>query len=118
MTTAEVAKQFNELAQQGNWDQILNELFSKDAESIEPPGINGLPTVKGLDKIKEKGKTWADMIEEMHGGYTGEPQVAGNYFVCLMGIDVTMKGQPRSKIDEVALYEVRDGKIVKEQFFY
>jgi hypothetical protein len=57
------------------------------------------------------------MIEEVHGGYTNEPQVGGNYFACAMGIDVTMKGQPRSKMDEVALYEVRNGKIVKEQFF-
>lgn len=117
MNTTEVAGRFHELAQQGNWDQILNELFSEDAESIEPPGSEGLPTVRGLDKIEEKGKLWASMIEEVHGGYSNEPQVAGNYFVCTMGIDVTMKGQPRSKMDEVALYEVKNGKIVKEQFF-
>jgi hypothetical protein len=35
-----------------------------------------------------------------------------------MGMDVTMKGQGRSKMDEIAVYEVKDGKIVKEQFFY
>jgi hypothetical protein len=118
MSTQEVAKRFNELAQAGQWDVVLEELFSKDAESIEPAGAQGLPSVKGLDKIKEKGKQWAEMIQEMHGGYTNEPQVAGNHFVCTMGIDVTMKGQQRTKIDEVAVYEVRDGKIVKEQFFY
>jgi hypothetical protein len=31
---------------------------------------------------------------------------------------VTMKGSGRMKMDEIALYEVKDGKIVKEQFFY
>ena len=35
-----------------------------------------------------------------------------------MGMDVTMKGAGRVKMDEIALYEVKDGKIVKEQFFY
>jgi len=35
-----------------------------------------------------------------------------------MGIDVTMKGKPRTKIDEVAVYEVKNGKIVTEQFFF
>ncbi len=118
MSTQDVAKRFNELAQAGQWEVVLDELFSKDAESIEPAGAQGLPSVKGLDKIREKGKLWADMIQEIHGGYTNAPQVAGNYFVCTMGIDLTMKGQPRTQIDEVALYEVRDGKIVKEQFFF
>jgi hypothetical protein len=58
------------------------------------------------------------MIEEVYGGYCNEPQVAGNYFVCAMGVDVKMKGQPRGKMDEIALYEVRDGKILSEQFFF
>jgi hypothetical protein len=33
-------------------------------------------------------------------------------------MDVTMKGQGRMNMDEIAVYEVKDGKIVKEQFFY
>jgi len=35
-----------------------------------------------------------------------------------MGMDCTYKGMGRQKMDEIALYEVKDGKIVKEQFFY
>ncbi len=118
MTTQEVAKKFYDLAQQGNWDKIQDELFSKDAKSVEPIHAQGLGNATGLDKIKEKGKQWQAMIEETHGGYCNEPQVAGNYFVCKMGADVTMKGQGRTKMDEIALYEVKDGKIVMEQFFY
>jgi hypothetical protein len=117
MTTQEVAKRFYDLAQQGKWEQIQNELFSQDAKSIEPPGPEGLTTVQGLDKIKEKGKQWEKMIQETHGGYCNEPQVAGRYFACAMGVDATMKGQGRTKMDEIALYEVKDGKIISEQFF-
>ena len=58
------------------------------------------------------------MVEEMHGGFSNQPQIAGNYFAVAMGMDVTMKGQGRMKMDEIAVYEVKDGKIVKEQFFY
>ena len=54
----------------------------------------------------------------MHGGFTGAPQVAGNYFSVAMGMDCTMKGAGRIKMDEIAVYEVKDGKIVKEQFFF
>jgi limonene-1,2-epoxide hydrolase len=35
-----------------------------------------------------------------------------------MGRDVTFKGKPRMQLDEVAVFEVKDGKIVLEQFFY
>jgi hypothetical protein len=54
----------------------------------------------------------------MHGGYTGAPIVAGNFFSCTMGMDITMKGQGRMNMEEVCLYQVKDGKIVLEQFFY
>ena len=117
MTTQEVADRFNELAQQGQFEQILDELFADDAKSIEPAG-SMFPDVQGLAAIKEKGKQFHDMIEEMHGGYTGAPMVAGNYFTCVMGMDVTLKGQPRMSMDEVAVYHVQDGKIKSEQFFF
>lgn len=118
MTTQQVAKRFYELSQAGDWDKIQEELFSSNAKSIEPAHAQGLQTAIGIDKIKAKGKQWQDMIEESHGGYCNEPQVAGNFFSCAMGADVTMKGQGRTKMDEIALYEVKDGKIVSEQFFY
>jgi hypothetical protein len=35
-----------------------------------------------------------------------------------MGMDVTLKGAGRVNMDEIAVYEVKDGKITKEQFFY
>jgi hypothetical protein len=118
MNTQEIAKRFYSLAQEGKWDQLQTDLFSKDAKSIEPAHAQGLQSVTGLDKIKEKGKIWESMIQEVHGGYCNEPQVAGNFFTCAMGVEMTMKGQSRSKLDEIALYEVKDGKIVSEQFFY
>ncbi len=118
MTTQDVARRFHELSQSGQWDQIQNELFADNARSIEPANSPGMKTVEGIEAIKEKGKQFGEMVEEMHGGYSNEPQVAGNHFAVVMGMDITMKGQGRVKMDEVAVYEVKDGKIAKEQFFY
>jgi hypothetical protein len=118
MNTQEIADRFYQLAQENKWNEIQDELYSKNAKSIEPAGAQTLPSVEGIDKIREKGKAWESMIQEVHGGYCGAPQVAGNYFVCTMGFDATFKGQGRSKMDEVALYKVEDGKIVSEQFFF
>ena len=118
MTTNDMANRFNELAQTGNWQQIQDELFADNAVSIEPENSPGMRSVEGLEAIRAKGKQFEEMMEEMHGGYSNEPQVAGNHFAVAMGMDVTMKGQGRMKMDEIAVYQVKDGKIVKEQFFY
>jgi len=118
MTTQDVANRMYELFKENKWAEVQQEFFSDDAESIEPPGSPGMQSVKGKDAIKKKGDDFNNMIEEVHGGYTGEPIVAGNYIALAMGFDATMKGMGRQKMDEIALYEVKDGKIVKEQFFY
>ena len=118
MTTHDVANRLSELFKENKWNEAQDELFSEDAQSIEPPHSKGLQTVKGLGNIKKKGEQFNAMVEEMHGGYAGEPIVAGNFIAVPIGIDVTMKGMGRMKMDEIALYEVKDGKIVREQFFY
>ena len=120
MTTQDVANRFNELAQVGDFTKILEELFAANAQSIEPPhgAAMGMSNADGIDAIKEKGKAFNQMVEEMHGGYTTPPVVGGNFFSVGMGMDVTMKGAGRLKMDEIAVYEVKDGKITKEQFFF
>jgi ketosteroid isomerase-like protein len=118
MTTQEVANRFNELAQTGQWNVIQDELYADNAVSIEPASSPGLKTVEGLEAIKEKGKQFGEMVEEMHGGYSNDPVVGGSHFALAMGMDVTMKGQGRMQMHEIAVYEVKDGKIVKEHFFY
>jgi len=118
MTTQDVANRLNELFKENKWMEAQQELFSEDAESIEPEHSPGLKTVKGKDAIRKKGEEFNNMVEEMHGGYSSEPIVAGNFIAVAMGIDATYKGMGRQKMDEIALYEVKDGKIVKEQFFY
>jgi hypothetical protein len=117
-TTTEVAARFNELAKEGKWDQIQDELYADNAVSIEPPGTQGLQSAEGLPAIKEKAKRFNEMVEEMHDGYSTDPIVAGNFFSVAMGLDATMKGMGRMRMDEIAVYEVKDGKIVKEQFFF
>jgi hypothetical protein len=118
MTTQEVANRLSQLFKENKFQEAQEELFSQDCESVEPAHSPGMQSVKGLDAIKKKGEEFNNMIEEMHGGYAGEPIVAGNYIALAMGMDATYKGMGRQKMDEIALYEVKDGKIVKEQFFY
>lgn len=118
MTTQEVANRFQELTKENRWDLIQEELYSEDAVSIEPPHAQGLTNAEGLAAIKQKAVNFNDSIEEMHGGWCSDPVVGGNYFSVAMGMDATMKGMGRMSMNEIAVYEVKDGKIVKEQFFF
>jgi hypothetical protein len=118
MTTQEDADRLYQFCKEGKWEEAQDALFSKEAESIEPPHSQGVQHVQGLDNIKAKAKSFSSQVEEVHGGYVKGPLVAGNFVSLAIGMDVTMKGAGRMNMEEIALYEVRDGQIVKEQFFF
>lgn len=117
MNTQEVANRLVELCRSGQFEQCYQELYSPDVWSIEPAG-NPMEKVQGLDGIKAKGETWNSMMEEFHGSAVGDPIVSGNHFSCTMMYDATFKEGGRQEMNEICVYEVKDGKIVKEQFFY
>ena len=120
MTTQDVADKFMELARENKYDRIQDELYSQDCESIEPASgaEMGMFNAKGMAAIQEKGKKFNEGVEEMHDGYAHDPIISPTHFALAMGMDVTMKGVGRINMDELAVYEVKDGKIIKEQFFY
>ncbi|MGI8950054.1 MAG: SnoaL-like domain-containing protein [Chitinophagaceae bacterium] len=119
MSTQEVANRLVELCKQGKFEEAQNELFAQDAESIEPDEMPGFPQkVKGLDAIKKKGKDFQGMLEDVHGITATEPIIMGNSIAFGLSMDVTMKGRGRENMNEICVYEVKDGKITKEQFFW
>ena len=119
MTTKEIADRLVELCRKGEFEQAQKELYAEDAASIEPDANAGFPKeTYGLKNIIEKGNTFQSMIEEVHGNNMGEPIFGGNAIAVSLSMDLTMKGRGRSKMEELCVYEVKDGKIVSEHFFY
>jgi hypothetical protein len=121
MTTSETANRYCELARQNKWPEILDELCSKDLVNKEPDHVQsrGIPVItRGLDAIKAKGKANRELIEAIHNQHCSDPLVAGNFFTVTLTRDVTFKSRPRMTLDEIALLELKDGKIISEQFFY
>jgi len=118
MTTQQIASRLVELCRQGKFEEAQNELFSKDAVSIEPYATPEFAKeTKGLDAIHEKGKKWEGMVEEMHHMEVSDPMVASNTFACTMRMDITTRGRGRMDMTELCVYQVKDGKIVSEEFF-
>ena len=118
MTMKEVAARFDELAQQEKWFEIQDELFAENVRSIDPANSPYLGYAEGKAAVRKKGKDFTDRIEAVHRMYTSKPLVSGNHFTVGREMDITVAGHGRIQINEIMLYEVKDGQIVLEQFFY
>jgi ketosteroid isomerase-like protein len=117
MTTKEVANRLVTLCREGKIMEAQQELYSADIESIEPAHAP-VKSAKGREAVTKKGIFFADMIEARHGASVSEPIVEGNYFTIGWQMDVTMKGMGRMNMEEICIYHVKDGKIVREEFFF
>jgi ketosteroid isomerase-like protein len=118
MTTQEVATRFNELARQEKWFEIQDELFSDDATSTDPKSSRWFGYAEGKAAIRKKGEDVVRGITAVNRLHTTEPLVWGNHFAVGREQDTIHKDFGRMQISQIMLYEVRDGKIVCEQFFY
>ncbi len=119
MTTQEVANRYYELIQMHQYEQIQNELYAPDAVSIEPENDTNLPlVVTGIEALRQKEGLFFSQVEAMHGSYMSEIVVSSFFFSMMTGMDVTMRGKQRKNKEQICVFEVRNGKIVKEQFFY
>jgi len=119
MTTLEIGKQLVELCKQGKNAEVIEKLYDKDIVSVEagaPPG--GSAETRGIEAIRGKSKWWADN-HIVHSATCDGPFPHGDRFIVRFTYDVTNKPQNRRlQMDEAALYTVKDGRIVREEFFY
>lgn len=117
MNTQDVADNLVAYCRNGQFEEAMKELYAPNIVSIEPEG-SPAPKLEGIEAVIQKSIQFAENVEEMHGNEVSEPIVADRFFSCKMVMDVTFKGAPRMKMEEICLYEVSDGKIIREQFFF
>jgi ketosteroid isomerase-like protein len=96
-----------------NDDEILA-LYADDIESTEA----GQPPMVGHDALRSKFAGWRGMVTDT----SFEPRrvvVDGNVIVIEWVGRVTLAASGRqAELHEVAVHEIRDGKIAREAFFY
>jgi hypothetical protein len=124
VSTGNVARRLIELCRVGQFDRAVEELYAKDARSIEMDSQGdaesggALGNADGLEAIRLKGKRFENSVAQVHGITVSDPLIAGSFFTIALGFDATYKEGGRKAMKEVCVYEVRDDKIVREQFFY
>jgi hypothetical protein len=118
MKTEQIAQKLSDYCRKGEFEHAQKELFASDAISVEPSASPMFEKeTKGLNAILEKGHKFESMTEKVYGVQTSEPLVSGNSFAMRLSMDMEMKGRQREKMEELCVYNVKDGKIVSEQFF-
>jgi ketosteroid isomerase-like protein len=120
--TMEVAKKLVELCKQGKFHEATESLYAENVVSIEagaPPGQSA--RVEGIAAVLAKGEWW-EKNHEVHKAEVAGPWPHGDRFIVRFTLDITAKAGPmagkRFPMDEAALYTVKDGKVVHEEFFY
>ena len=117
--TTAVAEELVAFCRAGRNMDAINTLYSPDIVSIESMGNEQMPReMKGIDAIRQKNKWWGEN-NEVHSSVVDGPFIGEDKFAVYYNYDVTFKptGQ-RTPMEEMALYSVKDGKVVREQFFY
>jgi len=118
MSAQEVANRLVQLCREGKNADAITELYDDNIVSIEPEGSPMGGKTVGKEAVLGNTNYWYSTVEELHSSSISNPIVAGDFFACTMNVDATYKEQGRNVMDELCVFEVKDGKIVTSQFFY
>jgi ketosteroid isomerase-like protein len=121
MDVNELGRRLVDLCREGR-DHDALDLYSPDAVSVEAGAMPEVPQVAtGKDAIRRKGEWWTSH-NEVHQANVKGPFPNGDRFAVIFDYEITPKAGPyagkRTKMEEVGVYTVEDGRIVREEFFY
>lgn len=120
MDAMEIGQQLVTCCSEGRNLEAIDTLYAGDIVSVEaadPP--EGDREMQGIDAVRGKNQWWLDNHEVHSASVKGPFPHGEDRFAVTFNFDVTNKpsGQ-RFSMEEVALYTVSDGKVVREEFFY
>ena len=118
-SAAAVAQELVNLCRAGKYLDAVARLYSKDIVSVEPVDSTQKPAeMRGIDAVRGKNERWVEN-NEIHKAEAIGPFVGEGQFVVGYDFEFTPKQSGRRmRMSEMGLYTVKDGKIVRERFFY
>lgn len=119
MDALEIGNELVSLCQKGENIKAIEKLYSPEIVSVEAISMPNMPAeMHGFDAIKEKNK-WFMENNTIHSAEVKGPFPLGDRFSVYFKYDITdNKSNKRQSMEEMALYTTKNGKIVKEEFFY
>ena len=114
-TTHEIANRLTELVSEQKFVEAYEQLYADDAESIDLLDKEQ-SWLKGLTNLLEREKnllSWTD-INTIN---VSKPLVEGNTFAISRSMNYTIMGQCQTEVEQLCIYQVKDGKISRQQVF-
>ncbi|MFQ6549046.1 SnoaL-like domain-containing protein [Aestuariibius sp. 2305UL40-4] len=120
MGIMEIGNELVKGCREGREMENLDRLYAADAVSVEAADMQGMGReAPGLEAIRGKHQWWESNFEVI------EPRVEGPYphgedrFAVMFGGKFRNKESGEiSDMNEIAVYHVKNDKIVREEFFY
>lgn len=122
-STLEVGKKLVDMCRKVQFKEAIDALYAPNIKSVEAHAGDGtMPrTLEGIEAIRGKTVWWLENHTVHSVGVEG-PFPNEDRFVVFFKLDVTPKVGPmankRFTMEEAALYTVKSGKVVHEEFFY
>ena len=122
MAALEIGQALVEMVNRGRDSEraFVDQYHAHNIVSIEGGSSEEMPArLEGIDAIRGKHDWWYDN-NEVHSSVAEGPYVGHreDQFAIKFTLEMTPKGGERGSMEEVALFTVRDGKIVHEEFLY
>src|SRR5262245_9774828 len=122
MDAKKIGEKLVGLCNEGKNLEAINSLYSDDIVSVEAMGNEQMPReMRGIDKIRGKNEWWLEN-HDVHNSSAEGPFPNEDRFAVKYHLEVTPKNGPmqgqRMEMDEIGVYTVKNGKIVREEFFY
>jgi len=121
MSAAEIGKQLVAYCKAGENMTSIENLYAADVVSVEAaqPPSGGDRVTNGIDGVKAKNKWWVENHEVHSADVEGPYPHGDDRFAVRFKYDITNKPSGmRVKMDEVGVFTVADGKVVREEFYY
>ena len=98
----------------------LDKLYAEDAVSVEAADMGGQGReTHGIKAIHGKHDWWENAMEEHATEVSGPFYFGDEQFSAIFKVDATDKQSgDRFQMEEIGVYHVKDGKIVREEFHY
>lgn len=114
MSLAEEVKKLILLVEQGRFLEAIEQFYSADASMQE----NNDPPREGLNALLEREQQFLNSIRGMHVHRADSFVVSGDRAAINWVFEITDAEGKRRRLDEVAYQLWKDGKIIRERFYY
>ncbi|QFT92712.1 SnoaL-like domain protein [Roseovarius sp. THAF9] len=119
MDMMDVAKELVAGCREDRARENLDKLYAPDAVSVEAADMGNGRETTGLDGIKGKHDWWESEMEMLDSDIIGPLPHGDDRFAVIFRVKVKEKATGKvSDMEEVGVYTVKGGKIVREEFFY